>query len=126
MKTVPFQTIQFSISTQLKCQTVPSQPIQFSKSTQFSSIWSVDRTLSGTTTPSQSSPGSDCNEGLLRILQIRRITATLLSVCLVLCPGYSWLESYPSAEKQLVYSTAPAEWASNLQSIRLKTIYVRK
>ena len=27
-------------------------------------------------------------------------------------PGYSFGESYPSAEKQSVYSTAPADWAN--------------
>ena len=34
---------------------------------QFSSIWPMDRTLSGATTPSQSGPGSDSNEEVLRI-----------------------------------------------------------
>ena len=32
------------------------------------SIWSIDRTLSGTTTPGQSEPGSNCNEEVLHIL----------------------------------------------------------
>ena len=36
---------------------------------QFSSIWPIDRTLSGATTPSQSGPGSDGNEGVLHIPQ---------------------------------------------------------
>ena len=39
----------------------------FSISTQFSSIWPIDRTLSGATTPGQSGPGSDGNEGVLHI-----------------------------------------------------------
>ena len=43
------------------------QAIQFSISTQFSSIWLIDRTLSGATTPGQSGPGSDDNEGVLHI-----------------------------------------------------------
>ena len=34
---------------------------------QFSSIWPIDRTLLGATTPGQSEPGSDGNEGVLRI-----------------------------------------------------------
>ena len=34
------------------------QAIQFSISTQFSSIWPLDRTLSGATTPGQGRPGS--------------------------------------------------------------------
>ena len=51
-----FQAIQFS-------QTVLFKTIQFSISTQFSSIWSLDRALSGATTPGHSGPGSDGNEG---------------------------------------------------------------
>ena len=35
-----------------------------------SSIWLIDRTLSGTTTPGQSRPGSYNNEGVLHIPQI--------------------------------------------------------
>ena len=31
---------------------------------QFSSIWPIDRALSGATTPSQSEPGNDGNEGV--------------------------------------------------------------
>ena len=44
-------------------KTVLFQTIQFSISTQFSFIWSIDRTLSGPTTPSQSKSGSYGNEG---------------------------------------------------------------
>ena len=36
---------------------------------QFSSIWAIDWTLSGATTPGQSGHGSDGNEGVLRIPQ---------------------------------------------------------
>ena len=43
------------------------QAIQFNVSTQVSSIWSIDRTLSDTTTQGQSEPGSDGNEGVLCI-----------------------------------------------------------
>ena len=45
------------------------QTIQFSISTRLSSIWPIDMTLSGTTTPGRSEPGSDGNEGVLRIPQ---------------------------------------------------------
>ena len=38
------------------------QAILFSISTQFSSIWPIDRALSGATTPGQSRPSSDGNE----------------------------------------------------------------
>ena len=48
-------------------KTVLFQAIQFSISAQFSSIWPIDRTLSGATTPGQSGPGSDGNTGVLRI-----------------------------------------------------------
>ena len=47
------------------------------------------------------------NEGVLRILQSSSIAGTSPSDCLVSYPGHSlggW--SYPSAEKQSVYSTA--------------------
>ena len=80
---------------------------------QFSSIWPIDRTLSGATAPGQSWPGSDGNERVLRIPQSSSITETSTSDCLVsyqdTCCGGG--ESYPSAEKQLVYSTAIDDWA---------------
>ena len=53
------QTIRFSIST-----------IQMSNS----SIWPIDRTLSGATTLGPSGPGRDGNEGVLHILQSSSIT----------------------------------------------------
>ena len=54
--------IQFSINTQFKCKKSKlSKP-------QFSFIWHANRTLSGTTTSSQSGPGSYGNEELLHIL----------------------------------------------------------
>ena len=83
-KTVPFQTVQFTIITQFKCKkTVLFQAIQFSISTQFSSIWPIDRTLSGATTQAQSGPGSDGIEGVLHITQSSGITGTSASDCLV-------------------------------------------
>ena len=39
------------------------QSIQFRVSTQFSSIWSIDRVLSGATNPGQSEPWTDGNKG---------------------------------------------------------------
>ena len=68
--TVLIQIIQFSISivfihTQLSVKTVLFQTIQFS----ISPIWAIDRTLSDTTTPGQSGPGSDGNERVLCIPQ---------------------------------------------------------
>ena len=73
----------------------------------------MDRALSGATTPGQSEPASNSNEGVLRILQSSSITGTSPSDCLVSYPGQSLgVESYLSAEVQSVYSTAPADWAS--------------
>ena len=74
---------------------------------QFSSIWPIDRTLSGATTPGQSGRGNDGNEGVFRIPQGSSITGTLPSDCLVSYPRHLLGESYPSAEVHLVYSTDP-------------------
>ena len=70
-------------------KTVLFQTIQFSISTQFFSIWAMDRTLSGATTPNQSGPESDGNKGVLRISQSSSITGTLPSDCLVSYLGHS-------------------------------------
>ena len=69
-------------------------------------------TLSGATTPGQSGPGSHGNDGVLCIPQSSSITGVSPSDCLVSYPGHSSGESYPSAEMQKVYSTAPANWAT--------------
>ena len=91
-------------------KTVLFQTIQFSISTQFSSIWSIDRALSGSTTPGQSGHGSNGNEGVLCIPQSSSITGASPSDCFVSYLGHSLGEGfYPSAEKQSVYSTAPAD-----------------
>ena len=57
-------------------------------------------TLLGATTRSQSGPGSN------------GITGVSPSDCIVSYAGHSLGKSYPSAEMQLVYSAASAEWAS--------------
>ena len=77
-----------------------------------SSIWPIDRTLSGATTPGQSGPGSDGNEGVLRISQSSSIAGTSPSDCLVSYPGHSLEESYSFAEMQSVYSVAPVDWVT--------------
>ena len=66
-----------------------------------SSIWSIDRTLSGATSPGLSGAGSDSIEGVPRIPQISNITVASPSGCLV-----GGRESYLSAKMQSVYSTA--------------------
>ena len=70
-------------------------------------IWPIDRTLSGATTPGQSGPGSDGNEGVLRIPQSISITVVSPSDCLMSYPEHL-MGSYPSAEMQSVYSIPPA------------------
>ena len=54
-----------------------------------SSIQPIDRALSVATTPSQSGPGSNGNEGVLCIPQGPSITGTSPSDCLVSYPGHS-------------------------------------
>ena len=66
-------------------------------------------------TSGQSGPWSDGNEGVLRIPQNSNITGTSPSDCLVSFPGHSLAGSYPSAEKQSVYSTVPADLATLLE-----------
>ena len=106
------QTIQFSVSSS-NVKTVLFQVIQFSISTQFSSVWLIDRTLSGATTPGQSGLGSDSNEEVLCIPQSSSMTRTPPSDCLVSYRTFfgGGGESYSSAEKQSMYSIAPADWA---------------
>ena len=55
----------------------------------------------------QSGPGSDGNEGVLCIPQSSSNVGTSQWDCLVSYPGHSFGGSYPSAEKQSEYSTAP-------------------
>ena len=80
---------------------------------QISSIKPIDRALSDATTPGQSGPGSNSNEGVLHISQSSSITGTSPSDCLVSYPGHLLREvgSYLSAEEQSVYSAVPADWA---------------
>ena len=84
------------------------QRIQFSMSTLFGSIWPIDWILSGATTLGQSGPGSDGNEGALRIPQNWNLTIRLFSY-----PGHPYGEgSYFSKKMKSVYSTAPANRTS--------------
>ena len=83
--------------------------IQFNISTKFSSIWPIDRTLSGTTTPGQSGPGSDGNEEVLRISQSSSMTGTSPSYYVVSYPGYSRVGSYSSAVAQVGVFYSPRQ-----------------
>ena len=98
-----FQTIQFSIRLvfvykQLSIKTVPFQTIQFNISTQFGSIRTINRTQLGATNPGQSAPGSNGNEGVLRITRSSSITGTSPS---------NFLESY--AEHSLGWCLSPLQ-----------------
>ena len=64
-----------------------SEQFYFSMSTEFSSIWPIDRTLSGATTPGESGPGSGGSEEVSSIPQSSSITRTSPSDCLVSYPG---------------------------------------
>ena len=123
----------FFVYTQLNVKTA-NVKIQFSVSTQFTSIWPIDRTLLGVTTPGQSGLGSDGNEGVLYIFQSASITGASPSDCLVSYQDIRWgnltlcrdavgvfcslsqlgqtslRESYPCAEMQSMYSTVSADW----------------
>ena len=83
----------------------------------FSSIWPIDRALSGANTPSQSGPENDGNEGVLGILQSSSTTGSLLSDWLVPYIGHS----YPNAKKQ---STAATAWTTNLAVSEEMTIFI--
>ena len=73
-----------------------------------SSIWPIDRILSGATTLGQSGPGNNDNKEILYFPLSSRAGASPLDH-LMSYTGHSLGEgSYPSAEMQSVYSTAPA------------------
>ena len=74
--------------------------------------------LSGATTLGKSGPGSNGNEGVLCIPQSPSITGTAPLDCLVSYPRHSLGRSYPSADVQSVYSTALADWAMKIISIK--------
>ena len=81
VKIVLFKTIQFSISS-FNVKTVLLQTIQFSICTQFSSIWSIERTLSGVTTSEQSRPARNGSKWVLRLSQSSSIHGTTPLDCL--------------------------------------------
>ena len=133
-ETVLFQIIQFSMRTQFKCKyglmvkTFLFQAIQFNQTIQFSISMPlvlfkpIDMALSGATTAGQSGPGINGNKGVLRIPQSSGIAGISPSDCLVSYTGYSLAGSYPSAEVQSEYSTAPADWATvNITGMLLHT-----
>ena len=94
-QTFPFQIIPFSMQklfhfkqSSLNVKRVLFLAVQFRTSSQFSSIWPIERTLSGATTPGKSGPWSDGNERILRIPKSSNITEASPSDCLVSYPGH--------------------------------------
>ena len=85
-----------------------------------SSIWPIDRTLSGATTPGSSRPGNYGNEGVLCIPQSSSITGTSALNSLLSYSGLSMEESYPSWDMQSVYATAAADWPVTWKESALK------
>ena len=49
---------------------------------------------------------------VLRLWQRTKKKKKSYGTCFVWYRGHSLVESYPSAENQLVYSTAPVDWAN--------------
>ena len=99
------------ICTWFKCQTVLFDPL-----------------ISDVTTSDQRGPGNNGNEGVLHIPQNSSITVTSPSDCLVSYPGHllGVVRSYISAEMKLVYSTAPADWASDCLLSYLEHLWVEE
>ena len=75
------------------------------------SLFDKNISISGATIPDQSGSGIDVNEGELRIPQNSCITWTTPLDCLVSYRTLVGGRSYPSSEKQSVYSRAPYDWA---------------
>ena len=78
-----------------------------------SSIWPIERALSGAKTAGQSGPGSNGNKGVLHIPQISKTGASPLDGLMPYPENLFGGRSYSSAEMQLVYSTAPANRTDN-------------
>ena len=98
--------------TQLKVKTFLFQTIQFSIIVQFSSIWTIDRTLSGAITPGQSGPGSNGNKGVLCIPRSSSISGTSPSDCLV---------SYPFGNFEITSSAYIGQPSADLETVLTET-----
>ena len=68
-----------------------------------SSIWPIDKTLSGATTPSQCGPGSNDNEGLICIPQNSVLLALHPKIVSCYMQDTCWVGE--TAEMQSIYST---------------------
>ena len=108
-QTVLFLTIQFGMSfvcTQFKCQTC--------------SIWPIDRTLSGATTPTWVDLGAMAMKGYSTFPKAKTLPEPrhlTVSYCRHLFGGMS----YSSVEMKPVCSMAPADWAMSLKESQSTT-----
>ena len=100
--------LQSFLYTQQNGQTVLFQTIQFCKSHLFIWILNVKQFYLLPLLP----PGSNGNKGVLHIPQIAK-TGDSPSDCLLSYSGHTLGKSYPTAEMQSVYSTAPSNWAEH-------------
>ena len=118
LKQFYFKQFTLALVRSLHIKTFLFQTFQFS--THFSSIWPKDRTLSGTTTPSQSGPGSDCNEKVLRFPQSSSITGASPSDRLVSYLGHSLWGGFLSICRDSVSVFYSPNWLGNVKVIGSK------
>ena len=83
---------------------------------QFSSIWPIDRALSGATTPGQSGPGSNGNEwGAPHSPKLKHDWNPTIRLFSVISRTFVGGGSYSSEEVQSVCSTALADCGKRIQ-----------
>ena len=99
---------------QLRIKTVLFQTFQFSISMQFSAVWPTNKTLSGATL-SQSGPGSDGNKGVLCISQSSSITRTSTSNWLVSYPGHSLGRDLTSLQRSSFVFYSPGRLSNTVK-----------
>ena len=128
-KTVLFQIIQFSISTQFKCmyslivKTFLFRAIQFNQTIQYSisMLFALFNLLigplSGATTPGQRGPGRNSKKGVFRIPQSSSIAGTSPSH-FVSCPGLSLVCLTPR-EKTVGVFYSPSQLGNRDSLLRL-------
>ena len=107
-------------------KTVPFQTIPFSISTQFSSIRPINWTLSGATTKGHRGPGSGGSKGVLRIPQSSSVTEASPLYCLVSYLGHAFWGGVLLFCREAVYSIAPADCASVRTELINKIIRLKK
>ena len=77
----------------------------------------MDNTLSDATTPGQNGPGSNGNEGILRIPQCSAITGTSVSDYLVSYPGHSLVGVLPLCRDAVGVFCSPSRLGKKGRSV---------